>query len=92
MATTKPENPTWLGLQPGKCSSSEAKSLKGVQYNDSKTILHTGAPMQANHKEVSVTYKVHPTADWTNLISRTSQNYHLQRQQGRESVSHLKND
>jgi len=54
--------------------------------------LHTGAPMQANHKEVSVTYKVHPTADWTNLISRTSQNYHLQRQQGRESVSHLKND
>ena len=51
-----------------------------------------GAPMQANHKEVSVTSKVHPTAGWTNLICRTSQNCHLQRQQGLESVSHLKND
>ena len=86
MATTKPGNPSRLGLQPGKCSSSQAKKLKGVQLQ--KTILHTGASMQVNHKEVSVTSKVHPTAGWTNLIRRTSQNYLLQRQQGRESVSH----
>jgi len=37
----------------------------------SQAKLLKGAPMQINHKEVSVTSKVHPTAGWKLYAERT---------------------